>query len=146
MAKMYHISSLILPNQRKDPPSSIGSGLGENDFSVSVNGVASVDETPAVTAGDPGPELKKRVIVVGAGISGLRAASVLQRHGIDCVVLEGRNRIGGRINTTRTEKGVRDIGQFERMNMELAATELVPDLRWSVDRLIRHHTSREMNA
>ena len=92
--------------------SSIGSGLGENIVSIS-NGLTSVGETPAaVLAGDPGPEPKK-VIVVGAGISGLRAASVLQRHGVSVVVLEGRGRIGGRINTTRNERHIpRDMGQF----------------------------------
>jgi len=91
-----------------DRPSSIDSGLGENVFPIPY-GLTSSGETPAMQAGDPVPEQKK-VIVVGAGIAGLRAASVLQRHGINVVVLEGRNRIGGRINTTRTDKGVRDIG------------------------------------
>lgn len=66
--------------------------------------------------GNPlGLELRKKkfkIVIVGAGISGLRAASVLERHGVDVVVLEGRNRIGGRIHTTRTKDGVpRDIGQ-----------------------------------
>lgn len=91
-------------------PSNCGSGLGENELSVSL-GATSLSETPQ-SAGDPGPEQqkKKKVIVVGAGISGLRCAAVLQRHGIEVVVLEGRDRIGGRIHTTRSEKGVRDIG------------------------------------
>jgi polyamine oxidase len=54
------------------------------------------------------------VIVVGAGISGLRAASVLQRHGIAVTILEGRpDRVGGRICTSRRDgKGARDIGKF----------------------------------
>ncbi len=54
------------------------------------------------------------VIVVGAGISGLRSASVLQRHGIAVTVLEGRaDRIGGRIFTSRKNgKAARDIGKF----------------------------------
>jgi polyamine oxidase len=54
------------------------------------------------------------VIVVGAGISGLRAASVLQRHGIAVTILEGRTvRIGGRICTSRRDgKGARDIGKL----------------------------------
>lgn len=92
-------------------PSSIGSGLEGNSIPVSVGGVTSADEMPVAQAGDPGPEPKKQVAIVGAGIAGLRAASVLQRHGVDVVVLEGRDRIGGRINTSRTAKGVRDIGQ-----------------------------------
>ncbi|KAJ6031982.1 hypothetical protein N7540_002714 [Penicillium herquei] len=53
----------------------------------------------------------KTVLVVGAGISGLRAASVLKKHGLNVVVLEARDRIGGRINTSRKEgKPARDIG------------------------------------
>jgi NADPH-dependent 2,4-dienoyl-CoA reductase/sulfur reductase-like enzyme len=54
-----------------------------------------------------------RVVVVGAGISGLRAASVLKSHGIEVVVLEGRDRIGGRIFTSRKTGGApRDIGKY----------------------------------
>jgi len=61
------------------------------------------------------PPIKQHhVIVVGAGISGLRAASVLQRHGIGVTVLEGRaDRIGGRICTSRRDgKPARDIGKL----------------------------------
>ncbi len=43
-----------------------------------------------------------RVIVIGAGISGLTAASKLQAKGFDVTVLEARDRIGGRIWTDRT--------------------------------------------
>jgi polyamine oxidase len=40
-----------------------------------------------------------RVVVVGAGIAGLAAAWRLRRAGIACVVLEARDRIGGRLHT-----------------------------------------------
>jgi len=40
-----------------------------------------------------------RVVVIGAGIAGLAAASRLRRAGIECVVLEARDRIGGRLHT-----------------------------------------------
>lgn len=36
------------------------------------------------------------VIVVGAGLSGLRAAVEIHRQGISCVVLEALNRVGGK--------------------------------------------------
>ncbi len=56
---------------------------------------------------------KPHVIVVGAGISGLRTAAVLQRHGVGVTILEGReDRIGGRIFTSRKlGKAARDIGK-----------------------------------
>lgn len=60
------------------------------------------------------PKNHQHVVVVGAGISGLRAASVLQRHGISVTILEGRpDRIGGRICTSRKNgKAARDIGKY----------------------------------
>jgi monoamine oxidase len=42
------------------------------------------------------------IIIVGAGIAGLAAASRLQASGWQVVVVEGRDRIGGRIHTDRS--------------------------------------------
>jgi monoamine oxidase len=68
--------------------------------------------------------MKNPVVILGAGMSGLRAASLLIAQGIDCVVLEARNRIGGRVLSTtvpdRPELGKFDLGptwfwpQYER--------------------------------
>ncbi|KAK6332863.1 hypothetical protein TWF696_002884 [Orbilia brochopaga] len=43
---------------------------------------------------------KPKVIVIGAGTSGLRAAEVLVQSGCEVVVLEARDRVGGRIATS----------------------------------------------
>lgn len=47
------------------------------------------------------PGKRKRVIVVGAGMAGLVAASELLRAGHDPLVLEARQRVGGRVYTMR---------------------------------------------
>ncbi len=44
---------------------------------------------------------KKNILIIGAGAAGLAAASVLSKDGINVTVLEGRDRIGGRIHTLR---------------------------------------------
>ncbi|MBS4217465.1 FAD-dependent oxidoreductase [Bacillus sp. FJAT-49711] len=44
--------------------------------------------------------MNKPIVIVGAGLSGLRAATLLNAHGIKCKVLEARNRIGGRVLST----------------------------------------------
>lgn len=43
---------------------------------------------------------RRRVVVIGAGLAGLSAAQQLRAQGRDVLVLEGRNRIGGRIWTS----------------------------------------------
>lgn len=49
-------------------------------------------------------------IVVGAGVAGLTAASLLARSGQRVVVLEARDRVGGRVWTDRTDGPAMDRG------------------------------------
>ena len=51
------------------------------------------------------------LIVVGAGLSGLLTASVLRGRGVEALVLEARDRLGGRIETRTGRDGA---GAFER--------------------------------
>lgn len=50
------------------------------------------------------------VIVIGAGVSGLVAAKLLTDCGMRVVVLEARDRIGGRTHTERADGWVTDMG------------------------------------
>ena len=43
------------------------------------------------------------VLVVGAGLAGLTCAYELHREGRQVTVLEARDRVGGRVHTTRLE-------------------------------------------
>ncbi len=45
------------------------------------------------------------VIVVGAGLSGLYSAILLEENGLKVRVLEGRNRVGGRLFSARDVEG-----------------------------------------
>ncbi|MFS0892512.1 flavin monoamine oxidase family protein [Peribacillus frigoritolerans] len=51
------------------------------------------------------------VIIVGGGLSGLRAASLLTEQGIECRVLDARDRIGGRVLSTSVTNRP-DLGRF----------------------------------
>ena len=62
-------------------------------------------EIPTPVPGEPG-----RVIVVGAGIAGLTVANALTAAGVDCVVVEARDRIGGRLHTVEVDGHVADLG------------------------------------
>ena len=53
---------------------------------------------------------KQQIIVIGAGIAGITAAKKLQAEGYHVVVLEGRDRIGGRIWTDNSLGVPLDLG------------------------------------
>ncbi len=50
------------------------------------------------------------VIIIGAGMSGLSAALVLEEQGLDVRVLEGRNRVGGRVYSLDNVPGNPEAG------------------------------------
>ena len=50
-------------------------------------------------------ESPKKVIVIGAGIAGLAAANELKSHNYDVIILEARDRIGGRVVTDHSWNG-----------------------------------------
>jgi polyamine oxidase len=59
-----------------------------------------------VGAADP----VERVVVVGAGIAGLTVANALAHGGAECMVVEARDRIGGRLHTVQLAGSPVDLG------------------------------------
>ncbi|KAI0096070.1 FAD/NAD(P)-binding domain-containing protein [Nemania sp. FL0031] len=66
--------------------------LLEDDMSATVDMAAKIGKRRAQTLGRV-----PRVGIVGAGLAGLRCADILLQHGFDVTVIEGRNRLGGRV-------------------------------------------------
>ncbi len=53
------------------------------------------------------------VVVIGAGVSGLACARSLTSNKVKVIVLEARDRIGGRLNTTTAKAGFAvDLGEL----------------------------------
>ena len=69
------------------------------------------DKIPQETALDKSYDYNGKVIVIGAGASGLAVAKVLKKNNIDFFVLEAADRYGGRLekNTTLADFPI-DIG------------------------------------
>lgn len=91
------------------------------------------------------------VIVIGAGMAGLAAARSLQRQGYRVLVLEGRDRIGGRVWSDRTLKGIPlDLGASwihgitgnPLSNITRAAG--IRTIPTDYDNLIRHQTEGQV--
>ena len=63
-----------------------------------------MDPMPLPTQADPD------VVVVGAGLSGLRAALKLHATGVSVMVVEARDRVGGRTLTEDVHGSALDLG------------------------------------
>ena len=51
-----------------------------------------------------------RVVVIGAGLAGLAAADALRREGVDVIVVEARDRVGGRVWSAPFAGGIAERG------------------------------------
>ena len=82
----------------------------------------------ASTTGSEGVRMSAHdVVVVGAGLAGLRAAQVLCRRGLDVVVLEAADRPGGRVATDVVD-GFRCDRGFQVLNTSYPALRAAADL------------------
>jgi monoamine oxidase len=74
--------------------------------------------------------MDRPVVIVGAGLSGLRSASLLTSRGVRCLVLEARNRIGGRAFSEQIADRP-ELGWFD-----LGPTWFWPDFQPTISRLV----------
>ncbi|TMW72775.1 flavin monoamine oxidase family protein [Alteribacter natronophilus] len=80
-----------------------------------------------VQKGLPAAEEPKRVLILGAGIAGLTAGKLLKDAGHEVTILEGNDRVGGRIHTIREpftegnyfEAGPMRIPEYHELTLEL---------------------------
>lgn len=146
--------SSLLPGGRPEHRAALGECLGER---LVIAGEACNPRAPAMVHGawDDGIRAADlavrsgatRVIVIGAGCAGLGAARHLREQGIDCVVLEARERIGGRTHSLQLGPVTVDVGaawlqQFadnavareaERLGVRLVATDFSQPLAAASD-------------
>ncbi len=70
---------------------------------------AAASAAPLVSSGAKAAS-RYDVIIIGAGLSGLNAAMLLQDQGLRPVVLEAAGEVGGRVKTIKTAEGPIDVG------------------------------------
>jgi putrescine oxidase len=83
------------------------------------------------------------VVVIGAGLAGLSAATDATRQGFSCLVLEARDRVGGRVhNVTLGDDAPNELGGQWVAPYHTAVHELAADL--GVDLFPAHRTGESI--
>lgn len=77
---------------------------------LAVSSSCNQKETANLSASNKANSGKGNILVIGAGIAGLAAARELQNNGFKVTIIEGRDRIGGRIYTDRSLGYAIDLG------------------------------------
>jgi len=54
--------------------------------------------------------MKEKVVIIGGGIAGLTAAYTLKKHGVEALILESNDRLGGRIYTKSNRAHLFELG------------------------------------
>jgi len=102
--RLYRKSLIKFLNGHRPATTAVGvQALAEPDFVFEVEAYAAVRQVQVQ---------KVDVVVVGAGLSGLKAAYDIQRAGFSCIVVEARDRVGGKtwtVNPLGDDKSV-DLG------------------------------------
>ncbi|EMK0331959.1 NAD(P)-binding protein [Klebsiella pneumoniae] len=75
---------------------------------------------------------KSKVLIIGAGVSGLYAATLLEKAGIDYRLLEARERVGGRVLSSQILDGT-----HINTHIDMGATWFWPDIQPDLSHLIR---------
>lgn len=114
---------------KKDPSGGPAQGIGRRTLltaagATALAGAVGVSGTPAAGA-SPGRRVDADVIVIGAGFAGITAARELRAAGLRPLILEARNRVGGRTWTgTFAGESVEFGGQWLGSAHTLAMAEL----------------------
>ncbi|KAL4436382.1 hypothetical protein ABPG77_009944 [Micractinium sp. CCAP 211/92] len=96
-AKLRHWQAVRVAPEEQEPAAGNGAAAGPGVRGTRATLMADNDAVP--------PRRRLKVIVIGSGVAGLKAASDLQRAGAEVTVLEARDRLGGRIHTCELGSG-----------------------------------------